>query len=471
MRPAIPFPPGTVLAGKYRVEALLGEGGMGSVVLATHLALEQRVALKFIHGEYASEPEAVARFLREAQAAARIQSEHVARVSDFGKLPGGEPYLVMEYLDGCDLDAMMQETRGPLPIPVALDYAMQACEGLAEAHAAGIVHRDLKPGNLFLAQRSDGSLRVKLLDFGISKLAPAAGQATVARMTRTQGGLMGSPLYSAPEQLRSSKDVDVRADIWSMGIILYEMLGGFSPFLAATMPEVLARIISTPPPPLTVANRDVSPLLEAVVLRCLEKAPEDRFANVGQLASALAAFGTRGMKETADRIRRVVGERSSGAATIAIPEAARHEVVTRPGLGAVRVHETRVAFGTVATSVPPPSPPRRASRAAVILASGLTLVVAALIALVAARSKTQGTARPAAGTAGLVALPEASPSPSAVAIAATASTSAPPLPIATSAPAVTAPVPAARRALPPRTKPTATHATEPDPTSGFGGRN
>src|SRR5579859_5244991 len=190
--PALPFAPGTILVGKYRVERLLGQGGMGWVVVATHLQLEQRVAIKFMHAENAGQDsEAVTRFVREARAAARIQSEHVARVSDVGTLENGSPYLVMEYLEGHDLEAELRSGR-EMPLPVVIDYAIQACEGLAEAHAAAIVHRDLKPGNLFLARRADGSVRVKLLDFGISKLAPISGKTEEIAMTSTQA-LMGSP--------------------------------------------------------------------------------------------------------------------------------------------------------------------------------------------------------------------------------------------------------------------------------------
>jgi serine/threonine-protein kinase len=298
----MPFPAGTVIAGgKYRVNRLLGEGGMGWVVVATHLQLEQRVALKFMRS--AKNPEAVARFLREARAAARIQSEHVARVSDVGTLENGSPYLVMEYLEGEDLSELI-EAKGALPDYLAIDYAMQACEGLAEAHAAGIIHRDLKPANLFLARRTDGSVRVKLLDFGISKLTPAPGSQPEINMTSTQA-LMGSPLYMAPEQMRSSRSVDRRADIWSMGTIIYEMLTGRSPFEGSSLPEVCARILSDTPASMLESLPDLSPELDAVVLRCLEKDPTKRYPDVAALAHALGAFGTDEIRSTAQRIGRV----------------------------------------------------------------------------------------------------------------------------------------------------------------------
>jgi serine/threonine-protein kinase len=298
----MPFPPGTVIAGgKYRVNRLLGEGGMGWVVVATHLQLEQRVALKFMRS--AKNPEAVGRFLREARAAARIQSEHVARVSDVGTLENGSPYLVMEYLEGEDLSELI-EAKGALPDYLAIDYGMQACEGLAEAHAAGIIHRDLKPANLFLARRTDGSVRVKLLDFGISKLTPAPGSQPEINMTSTQA-LMGSPLYMAPEQMRSSRSVDRRADIWSMGTIIYEMLTGRSPFEGSSLPEVCARILSDKAASMLELQPDLSPELDAVVLRCLEKDPSKRYPDVASLAHALGAFGTDEIRSTAERIGRV----------------------------------------------------------------------------------------------------------------------------------------------------------------------
>jgi len=310
--PAMPFAPGTVLVGKYKVERLLGQGGMGSVVVAQHLQLEQRVAIKFMHATSTKrDDEAVGRFVREAKAAARIQSEHVARVSDVGTLENGSPYLVMEYLEGRDLEAELR-WRTDRPIALIIDYAMQTCEGLAEAHAAGIVHRDLKPSNLFLAERADGSVRVKLLDFGISKLMTLQGDPSEPVMTSTQT-LMGSPLYMSPEQLRSSRNVDHRSDIWSMGVILYEMLAGRPPFAAATMPEVCARIMAEPPASLCAANPAVPIDLEVVTMRCLEKDPDHRFADVGELALALASFGSPEARAASERIarliQRTVGER------------------------------------------------------------------------------------------------------------------------------------------------------------------
>src|SRR5690606_21773595 len=196
--------PGTVLAGKFCIEQVLGQGGMGVVVAARHLQLDERVALKFLLPEALSNAEAVARFAREARAAVKIKSEHVARVTDVGTLETGSPYMVMEYLRGTDLGDLVH-TQGPLPIADAVEYLLQACEAVAEAHALGIVHRVLKPSNLFLTRRADGSPSIKVLDFGISKVTTGAD--SQMNMTRT-ATVMGSPLYMSPEQMASARDVD-----------------------------------------------------------------------------------------------------------------------------------------------------------------------------------------------------------------------------------------------------------------------
>src|SRR5262249_29408438 len=209
--PSCPVLAGDVLAGKYRVERVLGRGGMGVVVQAMHVQLEQRVAIKFLLPQTVSNPDAVTRFAREARAASKIQGEHVARVLDVGTLESGAPFMVMEYLEGQDLSQLL-ESRGLLHVDEAIDYILQACEALAEAHAAGIVHRDLKPANMYLTKRADGSPIVKVLDFGISKVI--AKDSSDASMTRTSA-LMGSPVYMSPEQMKATRNVDARADIWA----------------------------------------------------------------------------------------------------------------------------------------------------------------------------------------------------------------------------------------------------------------
>jgi serine/threonine protein kinase len=300
-----PFRPGEVVAGKYRVEEILGCGGMAWVLRATHLQLNQKVALKFLR--FAASGDAVERFFHEGRAAARVSSDAVTRVLDVGTLPDGQPFLVMEYLEGRDLEKVLEDP-GLLPIGTAVDFAIQACEGLAEVHAAGIVHRDLKPANLFLTRKRNGSIRMKLLDFGISKFAGGGARAEgpsrieAAALTSTQA-LLGSPVYMAPEQMRSSKHVDARADIWSLGVILYELLtGGRSPFPGQTLPEVCHRVMNEPPEPLAV-REDVPPGLLAILTSCLEKDPARRFPNAVALALALSPYASKDGKQLVRRMQ------------------------------------------------------------------------------------------------------------------------------------------------------------------------
>ena len=279
---------GDILAEKYRVDRVLGQGGMGVVVLAEHIELRERVAIKFLLDEAAGNVELAERFIREARAAVRIKSEHVVRVIDVGRLPSGAPYMVMEYLEGQDLAELL--AAGPVPIEDAVDYIIQCCEAMHVAHRAGIVHRDLKPANLFLTHRPDGSPLIKILDFGISKVkSPEGAQLS---LTHTQA-MMGSPLYMSPEQMRSSKDVSASADIWSLGIILHELIAGDVPFMGETFPEVLVKVMGEPPPGLRSLRPEVPEGLEAVVFRCLEKRPADRYSSVAGLAVALTPFASQ----------------------------------------------------------------------------------------------------------------------------------------------------------------------------------
>lgn len=290
--------PGEVLLGKYRLERVLGAGGMGAVFSAKHLALGQRVAIKFLRGQAATDPAVVERFSREAWAASRIQSEHVARVTDVGTTSQGVPFLVMEHLSGEDLESLV--SRGPLPVRDAVQYLLQAGEALAEAHQLGIVHRDLKPGNLFVTRRADGSAWIKVLDFGISKIAGAA------KLTETSA-LVGSPLYMAPEHLRA-EPIDQRADIWGLGVILFELLVGEPPFGGESLPQICTQILHGKPKPLR--RSDVPAGLVRVVMRCLEKLPDDRYADLGELALALSPFaGDEGQGSV--RFIKNVAERAS----------------------------------------------------------------------------------------------------------------------------------------------------------------
>lgn len=280
------FSPGTVLLGKYRIESVLGRGGMGMVVRVTHLHLGEDLALKILSPEAAAGgPDAHARFLREAQASVRLRGEHVTRVSDVGVLPEGAPYIAMEYLRGVDLSGELAR-RGTLSPGDTVDYVLQACEALAEAHALGIVHRDIKPSNLFLTSRPDGTPLVKVLDFGISK-APVAGPGL---LTRTDT-VMGTPGYMSPEQMKAARDVDARTDIWALGIVLYECLSGRRPFDAETFSAIVLRAATEPPPPM---DPRIPRGLQAVVLRCLEKDRAARFPSMAALAAALAPFARDG---------------------------------------------------------------------------------------------------------------------------------------------------------------------------------
>src|SRR5215471_14680002 len=334
---------GEILAGKYRVESVIGRGAMGVVVAATHLQLGQRVALKFLTAEALQHPEALTRFGREARAAAAIRSEHVARVLDVGTLESGQPYMVMEYLEGCDLAAYKLE-RGPLSIVEAADLTLQACEALAEAHSLGIIHRDLKPANLFLARYPDRT-SLKILDFGISKVVVPVGPANDFDMTR-MGAIMGSPSYMSPEQMRSTRNVDTRTDIWAIGVVLYELVTGHLPFQAASMPQLCGMILSEPPPAVRHWRPDVPPRFEALIMRCLAKDPRQRFSGVAELAVALADFAPAGSTHSVDRILKLAGTGSSGIDHGPRVDGPRSEQAPHTGWGrTAHRHRTRSLFG------------------------------------------------------------------------------------------------------------------------------
>jgi serine/threonine-protein kinase len=292
---------GELLAGKYRVERTLGAGGMGYVVAATHEQLGQRVAVKLLVPELCENEESVTRFLREARAAVRIQSEHVARVIDVGELPSGGPYMVMEFLNGRDLAEVLDQPQ-QLEIAQAIDYVLQASEAVAEAHSLGVIHRDLKPANLFLTQRPDGSPLVKVLDFGISKAISPEDSAIDAPSLTATHSLLGSPAYMSPEQIRRPKTVDARTDIWSLGSILYELLTKEAPFQADTPLALLAAVVSDPLPRIRDRRPDIPAELEAVINKCLQKNPADRYQTVAELAEALAPFAARTSLPSVSRI-------------------------------------------------------------------------------------------------------------------------------------------------------------------------
>ena len=339
-----PVKPGEVLAGKYQIERVIGEGAMGVVVAARHLQLDQIVALKFLLPASVPRRDTLDRFAREARNAVRLRSEHVARVMDVGTLDSGSPYIVMEYLEGSDLASVLSQ-RGKLPIPVAVDFVLQACDAIAEAHALGIIHRDLKPENLFVTRGHDNTSLVKVLDFGISK--SSTGKDFSA--TNSQA-VIGSPAYMSPEQMRSARLVDARTDVWALGIILYQLVIGHVPWEGETLPMLCFQITSDPPPPFPDRQQAE---FEAVVWRCLEKDPDRRFRSVHALAVALSPFAPPHARPLVERIGRVLQGRTDG------PPATSTSARTAPGtlremsgqsmLRTVAAPRTRRLIGLIAT--------------------------------------------------------------------------------------------------------------------------
>ncbi len=413
---------GDVLADKYRVEKVLGVGGMGMVVAAMHIELEERVALKFMLPAAMRSAQAVDRFLREAKSAVKLRSEHICRVLDVGKLANGAPYIVMEYMEGQDFAELISR-RGPLPVIDAVDYMLQAIEGVAEAHANKIVHRDLKPGNLFVTTDSDGSPLVKVLDFGISK-SSVAGAATKT------GDIMGSPSYMAPEQMMSSKDVDVRADVWALGVILYQAVTGQLPFEAESLPVLCMAVMHDQPRSPTEIRRDLPPTFVDVVMRCLDKRIDKRMPDVAALATALVPFGGPDSASVATRIRKMLNRPPSvpaaaqlgyvpptlistadGSAVVAPTEAssiAAHPQASaqvQPNFG--RISTLQASAGSLELAAPAARKRRRGPLLAGLGAAAIALVIG--VAAIATRDTNERTAdmpiSPAASSLESVAIP------------------------------------------------------------------
>jgi serine/threonine-protein kinase len=297
-------PVGSVIAGKYRVERVLGAGAMGIVLAARHLELDELVAIKFIRRAMHTLPDVVGRFAREAKACARLQSDHIAKVLDVGISPSIGPYIVMEYLQGKDLARLLRES-GPQPVRRAAEYIMQACEALALAHATGITHRDIKPENLFLTRRGELEI-IKVLDFGISKTTLVGGVfGGQVKLTQTSS-LMGTPLYMSPEQIRATHEVDHRTDIWSLGVVLFELLTGRTAFPGETVTQVCALVLEAKTPRLGDHCQGAPAELDHVIERCLMKDPKDRYQSAAALAQALLPFAPSRARLHAERANSVL---------------------------------------------------------------------------------------------------------------------------------------------------------------------
>jgi len=409
---------GEILAGRYRVERVLGVGGMGVVVAATHLQLETKVAIKFLLPTMLRNQEVVGRFAREARAAVRIQSEHVARVSDVGTLENGAPYMVMEFLEGGDLADWIQR-RGPFVIEQAVDFVVQACVGVASAHGIGIVHRDLKPANLFCLRGNDGQFIIKVLDFGISKVSNLSASDGGGSMTHTSA-VMGSPYYMSPEQMQSAKEVDTRTDIWALGVVLYELLTGITPFVGESFTDVAIKVATASFAPVRSFRPDVSAGLEAVILKCLEKDKNRRYGNVAELALALADFSSKHSRPSIDRIVRIIQASGLSTSALALPAS---RVVARRAIPPTKVSgsdETAMqpepsANGTLGTMSPSshtaPGLPSRSRNLAIVGVAG-AISVATLIGLVAwARHQPSASTASQAPSAPALAASDPPPNP------------------------------------------------------------
>lgn len=427
---------GEVLAGKYRVERILGAGGMGIVVAAHHLSLDQLIALKFLLPEANANPEARKRFAREARNAVRLKSEHVARIFDVGALDNGASYIVMEFLDGVDLGSLLARER-TLPVPVAVDFILQACDAVAEAHALGIIHRDLKPQNLFVTRRHDNSHLIKVLDFGIAKAAPNGVDFTG---TTTQA-MIGSPGYMSPEQMRATRLVDARTDVWALGIVLHELVLGHKPWTGEAF-DLCLKIATEPLPPFPDAG--LPPGFEHVLRRCLEKDPDQRFSDVDALAVALSPFAPPHAQPLIQQICRAL--RSDPPARTLIP----------PVDGPRTLHETagQDLARTAARS-------RRQRIAGLIAALGVTAVVS-VVATMLVSGRGVPDANPASARqpalherAAVQAPPAPSPAPPSLPAPTVAPPSPPPevTPQPEPAPAALLPDPAPDRPEPPAVAP------------------
>jgi serine/threonine-protein kinase len=444
--------PGAIIGGKYRIERVLGEGGMGAVYEAVHTRLDQRVAIKMLLPELVKVGELVWRFEREAKAAAQLRHRNTARVVDVDATAEGVPYMVMELLHGHDLESELQSV-GQLPVDQAVHYVLQACSAMGEAHSLGIVHRDLKPANLFLNDEADGSVCLKVLDFGISKVKSDAD----VRVTTTKAQ-MGTPLYMSPEQVRSAKNVDLRTDIWSLGVILYELLAGEPPFTGSAA-GIGAAIVNDAPRPLRELRPEVPEALEAAVSKAMQKNPADRFASTLELSAALAPFSSVPVLSGAlsrPRVASVPGISSPSSRSIAV---AATVAVPTPTDASKGVSGAGATAGTWAEETKPSARPRR------LWIVGAVAGLAAVAIVGAVGFSLSHTPATATGTPALPsALAPATATPAVSAPLASAAVTPPTLSATTLASAATVAPPksATPQARPSAAaKPTATHSASP----------
>jgi serine/threonine protein kinase len=442
------FHPGARIADKYVVERLIGEGGLGLVVAARHVHLDQVVAIKTLRPNALASKGVAERFLREARLAAKIRSEHVVHVYDVGTMPDATPYMVMEYLAGTDLGRQLNAS-GPLPVDKAVDYVLQACEALAEAHIAGIVHRDIKPDNLFIATSAGGKSILKILDFGISKMATR--HTTSGNELTEAGDKFGTPVYMSPEQLLSARDVDARTDVWAIGVVLYELLTGKLPF-DGDLPVLCAAILTKPHMPLATARPYLPAALETVIARCLEKDVEKRFQNVAELAQELRGLAGPVSQVRIDHVVQLIrGAGESVRPATPHPQAVARAMRDDPTLAETSSERAATTgSGVSAWGAAPPGDSKngRGSRVRVValVAASVTAAALGLAAIAGARAHPAASAQPA------------SPVP---ATSVAASVPAP----ETAAPATPQPLPAAA-ADPSVAAPATSQATAP-PVPGF----
>ncbi len=389
--PKLPIYEGEVLAGKYQVVRVIGAGGVGAVVECKHVELGQRVALKFLLPETLNDAECVARFTREARACVRLKGEHVAHVTDIGRLESGAPYMVMEYLRGSDMAAALEE-HGPYDVEEAVGYVLQACEGVAEAHAHGIVHRDIKPRNLFMTRRPNGNALIKVLDFGIAKnVAATTADTALTNVT----SLIGSPHYVSPEQITGSGSVDTRTDIWSLGVCLYELLSGEVPFDAPTVLLLCSQVIDFPPRPIADFRKGLPEEIVAIIAKCLEKERDARYQDVGALAAALAPFAPPGQRDVAAGIRAILEnppqDEDTGVTKPAesgnhTPARVSVRPLSRPPMSkppVARLSEPPPRAPELETTVPPAAPPTTPRESAPPKTNAAVVGGAAAVALLA----------------------------------------------------------------------------------------